>query len=307
MFCAWTEELSSGLELPDKPVAAQRRFTCLKNITKLNQELQMSVLRKNLIFWSCLIAAFLLLGRSSFSETAISEQTLSTDMVIKEVFQPGSGLPVGKITSVMGEALIFHRDPAVGYRAQSGLPLYIGDVIRTWKTAWILCRLSDGSDFTLAPETTLTILQCNLNTALKTSLSFLDLKTGGARFKLNPLTELSSYEFKVQTAAAFVHSKEGDFIIKANPAATEIIAFEKSRLEVTATAAPEEAIFLSDYQRTVVGEGMVSKTVEPVSRENAEAMMAEFHLIPRINPFVPGPKTIHEDEIDNETQGEETP
>jgi len=253
------------------------------------------------------MAAFLLSGSSSFSETGISEQTLSTDRVIKEVFQPGSGLPAGKIESVRGQALVFHRDPAVGYRAQTGLPLYVGDIIRTGKTAWILCRLADGSDFALAPETTLAILQCNLNTALKSGLSFLDLKTGGARFKLNPLTGLSSYEFKVQTAAAVVLSKEGDFIIKANAAETEITAFEKSRLQVTDMAMPEEAIILSDYQRTVVRQGMVSKTVEPVSRENAEAMTAEFDLTPRINPFVPGTQTIHKDEIDNETPGEETP
>lgn len=269
----------------------------------------MSVMKNKLIFLSCLIAAFLLLGRQSFSETAISEHSLSTDMVIKEVFQPGSGLPVGKIESVQGEALIFHRDPTVGYRAQTGLPLYIGDIISTGKAAWILCRLSDGSDFALAAETTLAIIQCKLNTALKTSVSFLDLKTGGARFKLNPLTEFSSIEFKVQTAVASIASKEGDFIIKANPTATEITAFEKSRLEVTGRAVSGEAIFLSDYQRTVVREGMVSKTVEPVARENAEAMMAEFRLRPRINRFVSVPQSVHDDEIDNETpgEGEQTP
>jgi hypothetical protein len=264
----------------------------------------MSVLEKYSIFWSCLIAAFLFLGRPSFSETAISEQTLSTDRVVKDVFQPGSGLPVGKIESVQGQALIFHRDPAVGYRAQTGLPLYTGDIIRTGTTAWILCRLSDGSYFALAPETTLTILESNMNTTLKTSVSLLDLKTGGARFKLKPLTELSSFKFQVQTAAAFVVSKEGDFIIKANPATTEITAFEKSRLEVTAKAGPEEAIFLSDYQRTVIRQGMLSKTVEPVSRENAATLMAEFDPTPRVNPFAPGPITLHEDEPDNETPGE---
>jgi len=240
----------------------------------------MSVMRKKILFLACLIASIFLLGRPSFSETAISEQTLSTDTVIKEVFQPGSGLPVGKINSVRGEALIFHRDPAVGYRVQTGVPLYSGDIIRTRKTAWILCRLLDGSHIALAPETSLTILQSNLNTALKTSLSFLDLKSGGARFKLNPLAQLSSFEFKVQTEAAFVLSKEGDFIIKTNPAATEIIAFEKSRLEVTGMAAPEEAIFLSDFQRTVVKEKKVSQVIETVSRLEAEALKAEVRLSP---------------------------
>ena len=263
----------------------------------------MPVTRKNLIFLSCVIASFLLPGRPSFCETTISEKTLSSDIVVKEVYQPGSGLPVGKITALQAEAIVFHRDPAVGYRARTGLPLYQGDTIRTRETGWILCRLIDGCHFALMSQTTLSITNSSFNSARKTSASFLHLEQGSARFKLMPLPGLSSYEFKVQTEAATMVTGNADFIVTANPETTEIIAFDKSRLEVTGVAAPEEVLILSDFQKTVIRKELVPKTVETVSRQEAETMMVEYHLTPRIDLFASGPKSTHEDKVGNEAPG----
>jgi hypothetical protein len=264
----------------------------------------MSVARKNFIIWSCFILLFILWGRPSLSETAISENTLSSDIVIKEMYQPGSGLPVGKILAVRGEAIVFHRDPAVGYQTRTGLPLYQGDIIRTGETGWILCRLMDGCRIGLMSQSTLAIQQSNYNSARKTSASLLHLIQGIARFKLMRPSDLSSYEFKVQTQTAIVVTSNADFVVKAYPQATEIIAFDKSRLEVTGMAAPEEVLILSDFQRTVIGEKLASKTVAAVSREDAETMMAEFYLTPRTNMFASGPKGPHKDEFNNEAPGE---
>jgi hypothetical protein len=264
----------------------------------------MSVLRKNFTIWSCFILLFILCGRPSLSETTISEKTLSSDTVIKEMYQAGSGLPVGKILAVRGEAIVFHRDPGVGYQTRTGLPLYQGDIIRTGATGWILCRLMDGSRIGLMSQSTLAILQSNFNSVRKTSASFLHLIQGIARFKLIRPSDLSSYEFKVQTQTAIAVTSNADFVVKANPQATEIIAFDKSRLEVTGMAPPEEVLILSDFQRTVIGEKSASKTVDAVSRGDAEAMMAEFYLTPRTNLFASGPKGTHKDELNKEAPGE---
>jgi len=237
----------------------------------------MSVLRKKIILLLFVTASFLFFGRPSFSETTISEQTLTSDIVIKEIYQPGSGLPVGKIQSVRGEAIVFHRDPTVGYRIQTGLPLYAGDIMHTRATAWILCRLIDGSHIVLTPESTLTIHQSSYISSRKTGVSFLYLKQGGARFKLNPIPDLFSYDYKVRTEVALTLAREGDFAVKANPEATEIVAFEKSRLEVTGVAQPEEIIFLSDFQRTIVTEEIISPTVETLSLEDIEIMISGFN------------------------------
>ncbi|MBT8363952.1 MAG: FecR family protein [Deltaproteobacteria bacterium] len=253
--------------------------------------------RNNLIFLLCLISTLILVERQSFSETTISEQTLAGDIIIKEMYEPGSGLPVGKIQSVWGQAIVFHRDPTVGYRIQTGLPLYAGDIMHTRATAWILCRLVDGSNIVLTPETTLTILQSSYNSARKAGVSFLYLKHGGARFELNPMPGLTAYDFKVQTETAFTLAREADFIVKANPEATDIIAFEKSRLEVTGMAQPEEITFLSDFQRAIVTQEMISPTVETLSRDDIETVMANFHPAPQSTLLAAGtaPKNNRQD------------
>jgi hypothetical protein len=138
----------------------------------------MPALRKNLTYTLCLFFLLLLFGQTSFAEMAITEKLLPPDLIIEEFFQAGSGLPVGKIQAVRGEVIVYHRDPNVGYPVKTGLPLYHGDTISTRNTGRILCRLIDGTIFSLAPQTTLTILQCNLNSARKTGVSFLSLKHG---------------------------------------------------------------------------------------------------------------------------------
>ncbi len=265
----------------------------------------MLALRMNFIFLLCLTASTILWGRPSFSETTISEQTLAGDIIIKKMYHPGSGLPVGKIQSVRGEAIVFHRDPTVGYRIQTGLPLYAGDTMRTRGSAWILCRLIDGSNIVLTPETSLTILESSYNPVQKTSVSFLYLKHGGARFKLNPMPDLSSYDFKVQTEVALTWAGEADFVVKANPGATDIIAFEKSRLEVSGMAQPEEVTFLSDFQRVTVTEEIIAPTVETLSREDIETLMADFNPAPPSTKLATGTTNNHQDYKIDETLVEE--
>ena len=257
----------------------------------------MMPLRKSLILMLGIISLVVLVGRPSFSETNFLEQTLPGDIIIEKIFQPGSGLPVGKIQSVRGDVIIFHRDPTVGYRARAGLPIYAGDIIHTRGISWISCRLIDGSKMALTANTTLTILQSNYNSARQSSVSFLKLNRGGARFKFNPPPDRSFSEFKIQTETAFIVTQNADFTIKLNPAQTEIAAFDGSRLEVTGMAQPEEFITLTDFQRTTVKEGMVSQTVETLSKEDIEALMTKFDLLPHYNLFTAKTEYNREDEI----------
>jgi hypothetical protein len=265
----------------------------------------MSVLRKNPVLLLCLIGSVVLWGRISFSETAVSEKTLSSDIVIKEAYQSGSGLPVGKIRAVRGEVIVFHRDPAVGYPARTGLPLYQGDIIRTGPSGWMSCRLMDGSQIALLERTALAILQSNLSTARKTSTCFVHLMQGAGRFKLMRRPGLTSYEFKIQTPAAFAVSDNADFVVKADSRATEIIAFDRSRLEVTGVSAPEDVLLLSDFQRITVLEASIPNTVTVVSREEAENMMSEFHLTPRADLLAAGLRSSSREINDRMAPGEE--
>ncbi len=245
----------------------------------------MPVLRKTFTYTLCSFLLLLLFGQPSFSETAITEKLLPADLLIEEVFQAGSGLPVGKIQAVRGEVIVYHRDLNVGYPVKTGLPLYHGDTISTRATGRISCRLIDGTRFSLAPETTLTLLQCNHNSARKTSVSFLSLKHGDGRFQVSPPAEIFSHEFKIQTGTAFAQARNADFIFKANQDATEIITFGKSRLEVTNLAAPEAIFFLTDFQKAVVADKSGPQMAETFSQEKSVAMMAETRLLPQSHLF----------------------
>jgi hypothetical protein len=245
----------------------------------------MQALKKNPIRILCSLMLLLLFVQPAFSETVISENSLPTDAIVEDFFQGGSGLPVGKIQAVRGEAIIFHREPTVGYQAKAGLPLYHGDTISTRNNGRILCRLIGGTIFSLVPGTTLTILQSNYNSARKTSVSFLSLKQGDGRFQVAAAAEIFSHEFKIQTNTTFVATQEADFVIKANQAESEIITFEKSRLEVTNLAEPEVIFFLSDFQRAVVEDELGPQMVETVAQAEADEMIAATRLLPRSNLF----------------------
>jgi hypothetical protein len=116
-------------------------------------------------------------------------------------------------------------------------------------------------------------------------VSFLSLKRGDGRFQVAALAEIISHEFKIQTNTTFVSTREADFILKASQAATEIIAFGKSRLEVTNLAEPEMFFLLSDFQRTRVEDELGPQMVETVTQNAAEEMIAETHLLPQSNLF----------------------
>ena len=245
----------------------------------------MPVLRMNRIYVVSLFLLLLLYGQPSSAQMIISEKSLPADAVVEGFFQGGSGLPVGKIQAVRGQAIVLHREPTVGYQASAGLPLYYGDTISTLKNGRILCRLIDGTIFSLVPQTTLTILHCNHNSARQTSESFLLLKQGDGRFQVKAPAEMFSHEFKIQTNTIFVQTLDADFIIRASHDTSEIITFEKSRLEVTNLAEPEVIFFLSDFQRAVVADKLGSQLVETVSQDEADEMIAATRLLPETKLF----------------------
>ena len=256
----------------------------------------MSALKKTLTYTLCSFLLLLFFGQTSHSETAISEKLLPADILVEELFQAGSGLPVGKIQAVRGEAIVYHRDPAVAYRVKTGLPLYHGDTIITRNAGRILCRLIDGTVFSLVPKTTLAILQSNHNSARKTSVSFLSLKHGGGHFQVSPPAEIFSHEVKIQTVTAFAQARNADFIIKSTQDTTEIITFEYSRLEVTDLTAPEVTFFLTDFQRTVVADKLGPQIAETVSQEEAEAVMAETRVSPQSHLFASSAEKYSEED-----------
>jgi hypothetical protein len=60
-------------------------------------------------------------------------------------------------------------------------------------------------------------------------------------------------------------------------------------------AQPDEVIFLSDFQRTIVAKETISPAVETISRETVEAMMAGFPMAPLSTLLAAGTKNDDRD------------
>ncbi len=267
----------------------------------------MSVSRHHLINIWWLFLAFLLLEPPSFAEMKISENQLPADTIVEDVFQGGRGLPLGKIQAVRGEVIVYHQEPTVGYRVKAGLPLYDGDTIKTRINGRILCRLIDGTIFSLVPETTLTILKCNYNSGRKESEAFLSLTHGDGRFQVKARAGVFFNEFKLQTHTAFAQVQSADFIIRASLNMTEIISFDRSRLEVTNLAEPETSFFVTDYQRVFVQNQLDLQSgpqmVETVTQDEAEEMIAKTRLLPQNYLFASSPEKHSVREEDTTAEG----
>ena len=256
------------------------------------------------ILW--LFLAFFSLQATSFAEMKFSENQLPADAIVEDVFQGGRGLPVGKIQAVRGEVIVYHQEPTVGYRVKAGLPLYHGDTIKTRINGRILCRLIDGTIFSLVPETTLTIIKCNYNSGRKESEAFLSLTRGDGRFQVKAKAGVLSHEFKIQTPTVFAQVQNADFIIRANLNMTEIISFERSRLEVTNLADPETSFFMTDYQRVFVQNQSDLQSgpqmVETVTQDEAEEMIAKTRLFPQNYLFASSPEKYSVPKEDTQTE-----
>ncbi len=240
----------------------------------------MPTFRKSGVYCSAVLLGLLGFIRPALSETAIAQQSMTTNRGVAEAYQPGSGLPVGKVQSVRGDTVVYHRDPTVAYRVEAGLPIYPGDTISTRRTGRILCQLVDGSRFFLTMASTLKILQCNYNASRQAGVSFLSLQQGGARFQVQAPEGVEAYAFKVQTQTAFIETRAADFVVQARVQSTTVMTLAGSRLEITALADPEEVTFLSAFQQAMVTAQSPVPMVETLSPQGAQALKARFELYP---------------------------
>ena len=147
------------------------------------------------------------------------------------------------------------------------------------------CRLIDGSLITTASESELVVGQSICSSARKTCKSSIFLKHGDARFKLNPPADLMSYEFKVQTDFAAATAEAADFVVTATADVTGFVALDKSQMEVNGPSQPEEITFLSEFQKTSFSDNTIAPTVETVSGEEIETILAGFYPVPPSSLF----------------------
>lgn len=265
-------------------------------------------------YWDRLLLGIsvLIVGTIAFGVNVAAEPILAANLFINENYRPGDGLPLGKIHSTQRGVYIVHAGQNEGYRAKAGLPVYKGDILVTSRKGRALCRLNDGSNFSLAPATKLTILRSSYNTAGKVSVTLLLLNTGLARFQLKSLAEFDSRQFTVRTNIAEIIAKEGDFIVRSGQEHTEVTAVVNSRLKVTGRDSPETIEDLTEFTKAVVDKGVFAARIESLRTEEVDALIFEVRLAPEDPLFDAardkyGSPAAPEEETDKQNGAESSP
>jgi hypothetical protein len=229
------------------------------------------------------ILSILILSLTSDSlwhQNAEAQSMLPAGTGIQKIFRAGTGLPLGKIQSILGDVFIIHRGKEDAYHAGVGLPLFRGDTIITNHNASLSCRLKDGSIVKLAGNSKLIIYLSTHDAQRKSSISSLFLASGKAYFQIAKLDDFEPREFKVETGPIIAGGRLADFAIFIEEETIDIIAFKDSLLEVMSLNDPELKIFLSEFQRAEIQGYDLPSTVEVIPEHEAKKILGEFRQYP---------------------------
>ncbi len=206
---------------------------------------------------------------------------LPEGLVIEDVFQPGYGLPVGKVHLVQGEVVIMHKNQMRGYWAKKDLLLFKGDAIVTKDKGRIRFKLNDKSVITLSSNTKLVITKSVYDPAKKTRSTFINMALGKARFWAKKLADFKHSQFKVKSLTAIIGVRGSEWVQEVTEDSTRVITLEDTMLEVVSTTAPEvEPTILEDFEQTVVYVGELPTEVMMVSPEEIEQIKQDFTVTP---------------------------
>ena len=234
----------------------------------------------------CIIPVFLFAGstfgsNNTFSDNTFSDKMLPEGLIMKNIYKPGIGSPVGKVVLVQGKAVIIHSNILSGYFAKKDFLLFKGDTIITLPKGRIRFKLNDGSILTQASNTRLVISRSIYDSTKKSRSSFFNMTLGKTRFWVTKMFGFKYSEFRVKTQTAIAGVRGSDFIVRATPNLTEVTALENTSMEVVSLAAPEVMpTLLADFERTMVEEGALPSEAEMVLPEEIEEIKKEFTVIP---------------------------
>jgi hypothetical protein len=205
-----------------------------------------------------------------------SDALLPPGLVWAKTYQPGTGASVGKVASIRGQVVIVHTGDPLGYRAEANFAIYEKDLLVTREGARAVLELNDGSRISLAELTRLVIDRSVFNPADGTRESLLDMSLGKARFWVQKIVGSKRSSFQVRTETAIAGVRGSDFVVRSTRLLTEVVALENTRLEVSAAAAPEKALVLTDFQRTVVAVNQMPSAPEIVGPDEIERLKRAF-------------------------------
>lgn len=228
----------------------------------------------------CAIQALLFIGGLFAGINAFSESTPFDYLKIEELCKPGYGLSLGEVQIVRGKVIIIREEISHSCWAKRDISIFNKDIISTQENGRMRFSFNDGSLVTLASRTELEITRSIYDQAVKERYLVFNMRSGKARFLVKKLDGFKHSEAKVKTKTALVVVKGSDFIIEATDKYTRITSLADTQLEVLSLDWPDAPpALLSEFNRTVIEEGILPSEVETVPKEEIELMLKELMFV----------------------------
>ncbi len=206
-------------------------------------------------------------------------QTTAPGGAASDAYESGAGRPVGFVSLVEGQAMIFREDSEQGDEAAPGMPLFEGDAIRTMEPGRIRIQMKDDSLITLTSQTRLTISRSLYSQEKEERASFFDMALGKARFVVKKLVGYKRSEFKVKTKTAIVGVRGSDFTVFATDSLTEVTALENTLLEVIGLIGPEvPPVLLSPFEQTIIALGELPDDPRRIGMDRIQELKRLFEF-----------------------------
>jgi hypothetical protein len=175
--------------------------------------------------------------------------------------------------------VLIHAKDTLGYWAETDLPLYMKDKIVTPEEGLALLQFLDESTISVAAESELIINRFIFDPSKLDRSTFLNMKSGKARFWVKKLKDYTRSEFKVKTKTMVAGVRGSDFVIEIGKDFAKVTAFGDTTIEVVALADPaKKPVVVGSNQSAQVDEGKGVSPVENVPPDIIQELKNEMPM-----------------------------
>ena len=234
--------------------------------------------RKSIFIKGTVFMAVVLLLCCVTSAPAIAG-AIPDGLMIQSGYAPGAGVPVGKIRTVHGRALIMHADRQAVYPVTEGLAVYQNDTLVTKRGGRIVLVLNDESVLTLGAGTEMALDQSVFDPGVKGRSVLVNLLVGKARFFVKKFEALKNSTFQVRTATSVAAVRGSDFIIEQMGDKTIITTLGQTVLEVSNPNFPlAEPVVVNSFEQLIVTLGQLPGSPIQVTPEEIQAILESMGI-----------------------------
>ena len=161
----------------------------------------------------CLILLLFVIAPGFGQTVKATEEHVPEGVTMQTEFKPGYGETLGLFKKTIGKVVLIHTEDTSGYWAENDLPLYMKDTVVTPEEGLALLQFLDESTISVAEDSELTINRFIFDPAKFDRSTFINLKSGKARFWVKKLEGYTRSEFNIKSKTMVAGVRGTDIVI----------------------------------------------------------------------------------------------